>query len=174
MYRNLKPSHKNRGIRSISELVGGVLAPILARRAGMTLDLLRAWPDLVGSPFGTTTRPEKIVWPRRVSDDDPFEPATLVIACDSSQAVFVQHETGEILEKVNVFFGFNAISRLKIMQKPVELATGGPIPKVSPKLSADDEAYLAEIVNEVEDEDLRRSLRRIGEGILLKRKRQVM
>ena len=169
MNRNLSSLRKNKGARSISELAGNVLAPILARRAGMTLDLLGAWSDLIGEPFGTSTRPEKIAWPRRVADEDPFEPATLIVACDGAQAVFFQHESQLIIEKVNVFFGFNAIARLKIVQKPVSTGSN----RVEPAhrgLSAEDEAYLASIVEAVEDEALRATLRRIGKGILLKRK----
>ena len=52
-------------------------------------------------------------------EDDPFEPATLVIACEGFAALHVQHETGEIIGRVNAFLGFNAIGRIRIVQKPV-------------------------------------------------------
>ncbi|MCB1418612.1 MAG: DUF721 domain-containing protein, partial [Notoacmeibacter sp.] len=66
-----------------------------------------------------TSRPERIVWPRRASDDDPFEPATLVVACEGFAALALQHETNEVIARVNAFLGFAAIGRVKIVQKPV-------------------------------------------------------
>ena len=52
-------------------------------------------------------------------EDDPFEPAVLVIACEGVAALHLQHETGEIISRINAFFGFNAIGRIRIVQKPV-------------------------------------------------------
>ena len=34
-------------------------------------------------------------------------------------ALHLQHETGEIIDRVNAFLGFNAIGRIRIVQKPV-------------------------------------------------------
>jgi len=72
--------------RSVSEIIGKVLEPVLARRTGMTLDLIKAWPEIVGEEFRETTRPEKINWPRRAHEDDPFKPAVLVVACEYDTA----------------------------------------------------------------------------------------
>ena len=55
----------------------------------------------------------------RMHDDDPFEPAVLVVACEGAAALHLQHETGEIISRVNAFLGFSAIGRIRIVQKPV-------------------------------------------------------
>ena len=44
-----------------------------------------------------------------------FEPAALVIACEGAAALRLQHETGEIIERVNAFLGFGAIGRLELL-----------------------------------------------------------
>ena len=54
-----------------------------------------------------------------MQEDDPFQPATLIIACEGFAALHVQHETGEIIGRINSFLGFNAVGRIKIVQKPV-------------------------------------------------------
>jgi hypothetical protein len=148
----------------VAELAGKVLAPTVARRAGMTIDLIAAWPDIVGPPHGDYTQPEKIVWPRKASDDDPFQPGKLVVACDGARAVLFQHELGQCLERVNTFFGFDAIARIQIVQKPVRARPparrAGP-----PELDAKDSARLAEIVDGIEDEGLRQRLEKLGRGV---------
>ena len=151
--------------RSVSEIVGKVLEPVLARRTGMTLDLIKAWPDLVGEEFRKTTRPEKINWPRRAHEDDPFKPAILVVACENSAALFFQHEQAAILERVNVFFGFEAIGRITILQKAV-VKTKLDKKDKSAKVTKNDELRLAAILEEIDDPDLKETLAKLGRGVL--------
>ena len=156
---------KSFGPRSVSEIVGKVLEPVLARRTGMTLDLIKAWPDLVGEEFCKTTRPEKINWPRRAHEDDPFKPAILVVACENSAALFFQHEQPAILERVNIFFGFEAISRITILQKSV--VTAKPDKKNTPaKVTKTDEMRLATILEKIDDPDLKETLAKLGRGVI--------
>lgn len=165
---NKNPSRRRKRspvARPVSELVGTVLEPVLARRAGMTLDLLRAWPELAGEEFRHKTRPEKIDWPKRVHDDDPFQPATLVVACDSASALFFLHEQPAILERVNLFFGFQAIRRIRIVQKPVETAPASKTPDAM-KLSKEEEVRLSTMLEAIHDPDLKKTLSRLGRGIL--------
>lgn len=151
--------------RPVAELTALVLEPVLARRAGMRIDLLAAWSDIVGPLHAQYTRPEKINWPRRIGDDDPFEPGNLVVACDGARAVLFQHELGEVLSRLNVFFGFSAIARIKIVQKPVARLRE-PRRRTEPQLDAAGTKKLAVILEGVADEKLRQSLARLGRGVL--------
>jgi hypothetical protein len=102
-------------------------------------------------------------------DDDPFEPAVLVIACEGSAALHLQHETGEIIGRVNAFLGFSAVGRIRIVQKPVTPASNEPKP--APRaLSPDEKARLASTVGSIEDAGLRASLERLGATIVGTRK----
>ncbi|MEM9329870.1 MAG: DciA family protein [Pseudomonadota bacterium] len=156
---------KNASARSVSEALGGVLEPVISRRAGMTLDLIKVWPELVGSEFQATTKPLKINWPRRANEDDPFEPATLLVACETSSALFFQHELAPVVERVNVFFGFEAIARIQILQRPISNEPPKQVKNQS-SLSHEEEARLHETVESVEDEKLRETLEKLGRGVL--------
>lgn len=155
------------GPRPVAELAGKVLEPVIARRAGMTVDLVASWQDIVGPPHGDYTRPEKIMWPRRASDDDPFEPGTLVVACDGARAVLFQHELDQCAERVNAFFGFRAIARIRIVQKPV-LHRPPPRRHELPEPAPREKARLAAILDRIEDDGLRRRLERLGRGVFAK------
>ncbi len=158
---------KRLGPRSVADIIGKVMEPVLARRTGMTLDLIKAWPQLVSEEFAKTTRPEKIDWPRRAHEDDPFEPATLVVACESASALFFQHEQGPILERVNVFFGFQAIKRMRIVQKPV-LQNDGKKKAPAKILSEEEKLRLQTLVEDIDDPELKKILENLGAGILSK------
>ena len=109
----------------VSDLASEILDPMLRKRAGISIGLVQSWDEIAGPRLAGHTRPEKIVWPRRMQEDDPFQPATLIIACEGFAALQVQHETGEIIGRINSFLGFNAIGRIKIVQKPVR-SSGRP------------------------------------------------
>ncbi len=163
--KSIKKRGKSFGPRSVSEIVGKVLEPVLARRTGMTLDLIKSWPELVGEEFRETTRPEKINWPRRAHEDDPFKPAVLVVACENSAALFFQHEQAAIIERVNVFFGFEAINRIQILQKSVLSKMPQTTEKTAP-VSRHDEVRLAAILDEIDDPELKETLLKLGRGVI--------
>ena len=135
-----------RGPQQISELVSGVLDPLMQQRAGMTMQLVMAWEEIAGHIHADYTRPEKLEWPRQISDDDPFQPATLRIACEGARSIYLQHETGMIIERVNSFFGFNAIDRIKIVQKSIQ-NTEKPRRQPRAKLDPQQQKRLSDLVN---------------------------
>jgi hypothetical protein len=153
----------------VSDVATGVLDPLLRRRAGMSLGLVQSWEEIAGTRLAALTRPEKIQWPRRLHEDDPFQPATLVIACEGAAALHVQHETGEIIARANAFLGFNAIGRVRIVQKPL---TANATKRAQPPrpLSGAEAARLSGVVGKIEDDGLRASLERLGATILGQRK----
>lgn len=149
----------------VSDLASEILDPVLRRRAGVSIGLVQSWDEIVGPRLAGRTRPEKIQWPRRMTDDDPFEPATLVIACEGAAALHLQHETGEVVGRVNSFLGFPAIGRIRIVQKPVRPAPARMRPALRPLTQAE-KAGLAETVGGVEDNGLREALEKLGASIL--------
>lgn len=149
----------------VSDLVSSILDPILRKRAGISIGLVQSWDEIAGPRLAAHSRPEKIQWPRRLHEDDPFQPAVLVIACEGMAALHLQHETSEIIGRVNAFLGFAAIGRIRIVQKP--LTTTATVPKPRPRpLSEAQKARLAGTVGQIEDEGLRASLERLGATIL--------
>ncbi len=151
--------------RPVSDLATEILDPVLRKRAGISIGLVQSWEEIVGPRLADRTRPEKIVWPRRLDDDDPFEPALLVIACEGAAALHVQHETNEIVSRVNAFLGFAAVGRIRIAQKPVHVGSDKLRPRLRP-LSELEKKRVAGTVAKIEDDGLRAALERLGTTIL--------
>ncbi len=154
---------QRKGFRPLADPAAGILDPVLRKRAGITIELVQAWDEVVGPALGELSRPLKLIWPRRAREDDPFQPATLVIACQGFTAMRVQHETGEIISRVNAFLGFAAVGRIKIEQKPVEQ----PVAKrrALPPVDAETAKKISRSVEPIEDEGLREALERLGQSI---------
>ena len=128
------------------------------------MDLIASWDEIVGDLHAEKSRPEKLVWPRQANDDDPFEPATLVLACESGHAMYLQHDSATVIERVNTYFGFAAVARLKLLQKPISNILKPDHPANQP-LNNDEAGRLDKILSTVEDPKLRQSLEKMGRGV---------
>lgn len=156
-------SFEKRGSQAIGQLAEKILDPVLARRLGINSALLGAWDEIVGADLAADTRPLKVRWQRRVSEDERYRPAVLVVACEPARALFLQHGTSEILARINAFFGYEAIGGIRIEQRPVR---GRPDPPPPRPLSQEQGRRLDRMVTGVADDGLREALRRLGAGIM--------
>ena len=86
------------------------------------------------------------------------------MACESSSAIFLQHESDAVLEKVNTFFGFAAVGRMRIVQKPVSPASVDE-DRIPAALGEDAIDQIRQIVKVVEDPALRQKLEALGREI---------
>ncbi|MBZ9600294.1 DUF721 domain-containing protein [Phyllobacterium chamaecytisi] len=159
----MSDDRSKKGFRPLADPAAGILDPVLRKRAGITIELVQAWEEVVGPALGAQSRPLKLLWPRRAHENDPFQPATLVVACQGFTAMRIQHETGEIISRVNAFLGFAAVGRIKIEQKPVEQ----PVTKrrTLPPVDAATADKISRSVEPIEDDGLREALQRLGQSI---------
>lgn len=160
--------HQGGNPRPVGDLVGRVVDPLLRKRAGISLMLLQSWEEIAGPRLAAVTRPEKIAWPRRLSEDDPFRAGQLIVACEAVAAMRLQHESGELIGRVNALLGFEAIDRLRIVQKPV--AAAAPARPQPRRLTAEEEQALQRRTGAVDDEGLRTALERLGRSVLAAKK----
>jgi hypothetical protein len=147
----------------LAEVVAGVLAPVSERRGFAVADLAAAWQEVIGPRYADCTYPEKIDWPR-AGDTDAG--GVLKVCVEGPRAVLLQHELGQVMQRVNAFLGYAAIGRIRIVQ--------GSIPRRKPQRRAlpppADEARVAGAVSAVGDDALREALARLGRGIFVERK----
>ncbi|MCX5497481.1 DciA family protein [Kaistia dalseonensis] len=152
----------NRGPNLIGAYINAVIEPVCAKRGFATADLIAAWADIVGPRYAEATQPEKLAWPRR-DHANAAKGATLVIRVDAGMAIYLQHETALILERVNGFLGFGAVAKLKIVQGPV--AAPKPRQPAPRPISRAAEAAINHATATVESDGLRAALERLGRGV---------
>ncbi|PRX02612.1 UNVERIFIED_ORG: hypothetical protein BCL66_12710 [Martelella mediterranea] len=167
----MRPS-RPRNASQIADVANSLIDPILARRSGISTALLGAWDEIAGETYADFSRPEKITWPKRPSEseDGGFRPGCLTIACEGARVLFLTHAQGELIHRVNGFFGFSAIDRIKVVQKPVQPPGGHrkKPPELSPAEARDLEARLAGI----ESEKLRAAIMRLGAGVMSEKRQK--
>lgn len=164
--------NRRRGAAPLAELANGIIDPVLARRAGITTALLGSWDEIAGERFADCTRPEKIAWPRRGDPGDigGYRPGVLTIACEGARALFLSHAQGELIARINGFFGYHAIGQIKIVQKPVSRHV--PHRRAPPKLMGAAAAKLDGMLEGIESDRLRAAISRLGTAVMSEKKRR--
>jgi hypothetical protein len=164
---------QRKGAMQIAEAANRLMDPVLQRKAGINTALLGSWDEIAGADFADCSRPEKITWPRRNSemsgDAGGMEPGVLTIACEGARALFLAHAQGELIQRINGFFGFPAIRQIRIVQKPV-MPHARPRKRLRP-LSAGEKSHLDELTSGIESEPLKAAVERLGKAVYGSRKR---
>lgn len=135
-----------------------ILSPLVRKRGFATSEILTQWPTIVGQEFADISQPEQVKWDKG-KETDEFRPGTLVVRVSGASGLILQHQAALIIQKVNGYFGFPAVSRLQIVQKPFCSADVQENVARIPGIVADEE------VSDIEQEGLRKALKRLGEAV---------
>jgi len=146
--------------RPLAELLGATLNDVMKAQGFASTEIISRWTDIVGVEIAAHSEPLKISWPRAIGDAPP-EPATLVLRVEGPAALEIQHLSAVILERVNRFFGWQAIGRLAIRQAPIRRREQPRRREPDPAIAA----RIAETLPDVESDDLRQALARLGAAI---------
>ena len=125
--RPRKPAAKGvKGPRTYERPRGGAAKPIadLMPQIGRTAfrrfgfvqsSVVSRWPEIVGEAHAKVCAPEMIRFPPGEKSDGIME---LVVT--PAHAPLIQHVIPEIMERVNRFFGYRAVARIKLRQGAVK------------------------------------------------------
>lgn len=160
-----KPKPAN--FTDVGQLTASLLAPMLKKRVGINIELISHWTEIVGRDIADQCQPVKIIWPKRISEFDDFKPACLVIACDGFAALKLSHQSAEFISRINAFFGYKAIDRIKIKQQPVSQPVQS-LPSLKPVISKELNRKIGEMTKDIDDSALRRSLQELAECVMAK------
>jgi len=138
-----------------------IVQPVFKSRGLMEGRILTHWSQIVGEKLAALALPEKITFARGAR-----EGGTLHLSVTSSGAMFLQYAQDLILEQVNTFFGYKAVSKVRMTHGLIPVAAGGsPAPPEKP-LSTEKKEALEAHTQAVVDPELKELLQRLGRGIV--------
>src|SRR5262245_7647315 len=103
MNKSFQPSAKR-----LSALNGKPLADAFRRQGFGSRAIVTRWAEIAGPEIYAHSEPVRMQWPRQSGTNDT-EPGTLVLRVEGPAAVEIQHLSGLVIERVNRFFGWQAI-----------------------------------------------------------------
>ena len=144
------------GLRRLPDLITRVLEPAARRRGLAEAKLPSEWPTIVGPALAARCHPMRLS--RRT--DRPG--GILLLHVAGAAALELQHSEPQILERINGFFGFDAVSGLRLIQAPLPRSSPRPVAPVKRSVSDAQEIELAQAVRDIRDPDLRAALQGLG------------
>ncbi len=114
---NVRPFERPRGggAKPVGDLMPQVGRTAFRRYGFVQSSVVTRWPEIVGPEHAKVCAPEAIRFPPGERSDGVLQ---LVVA--PAHAPIIQHVIPEIIERTNRFFGYRAISKVKMRQGPVQ------------------------------------------------------
>ena len=163
-----KPVRRDgRGFRRVSASAREPLSLAASRYGFAAADLLSRWPEAAGERFAAVCRPVRVSYGRSRGLG-----ATLTIETEGPHAVEIEMQAPLLLERINAFYGYRAITKLSIMQtggadtRPgfaeVQAAWAGPVEETAACDSAEAGRRARAAAESAASPALRAALTRVG------------
>jgi hypothetical protein len=160
-----------KGAQPLQALVDGCLEPSLRAKGFASSAIHLHWAEIVGNALAPWSEPITLKWPvtpAGANQSLPKAGAILTVKVEGAFALDVQHQTPQIIEKVNGFFGWRCVERIAIKQGPIR-KLAPPAPKRRKELTVAASKNLDAILETIEDPTLKATLARLGVGVMTRR-----
>jgi hypothetical protein len=128
-----KPYRRPRGgeARAVSDLMPEIGRAAFRRFGFVQSSVVSRWDEIVGARYAAVSAPESIRFPMGKKAD-----GTLELVVEGAHATMMQHVIPEIIARVNRFFGYSAVAKVKMRQgtvsKPANIRTASAAPMLKP------------------------------------------
>ncbi len=107
------PWKKKKQIPTVATLARPILDSFLRKKMGFGQEFIASWEHIVGQNYSRTSYPLKIIW--APVKQNIIQSSTLVVASmTGGTQLYLQHNSREILLRANMFFGYSALTKLKV------------------------------------------------------------
>ncbi len=145
--------------RSVAELMPEVGRTAFRRFGFIQSSVVTRWPEIVGVKHARVCSPEAIRFPPGEKSGGILE---LVVV--PAHAPLISHVTPEIIERVNRFFGYSAVARVKLRQGVVKPPAEDRLPSAPPSLKPIP-VELGDSLRDIGDPELRAVLESLARSL---------
>lgn len=165
----LKENHTLDDLTQVNKTVLPLAKQLLGLNGMMEIELLANWRDIVGETLAQYSLPQKIRFNKNERSNGLIE----LVVLSGAFALEIKQREKQILEKINTYFGYSAVSKLKIIQNSSPenfLLKKKPIDNVKNFLvSETEQTYITELVKDIHSDKLRETLNNLGKAVLGKK-----
>lgn len=145
-------------MRTIGRSLYKILKPLAQKSGFADGRIFSHWRQIVGQDMAQMARPQKL----------SNKTLTLSVS-NGAVAMEVQHQSMQLMERINSHFGFQAVSSIRTLQTYMELEPAPQKPAIKPDQGARTRA--AAQVENVKDDTLRDALSRLGSYVEMRHSR---
>ncbi|MBY0501231.1 MAG: DciA family protein [Alphaproteobacteria bacterium] len=133
--------------------------PVFKVRGLMEGKIITHWPQIVGEKFSRLALAEKITFPKGKRTE-----GTLHLSVTSSSSLLFHYAQDLILERVNTFFGYRALSKLHMSHGFAPSEDPRSNMPLSP-LSQEEKEWVMIQTQSIKDTELKICLKKLGEAV---------
>lgn len=127
--------------------------------------IVTQWREIIGEKMADHAQPLKIHY-RKAKRKGDRPSATLDIAASSAQASVLIMQKGLLLEKINHIFGEPLVTDIRFVHRTTEQSNTKLTKKTIQPLTQDEKNSLSNMLDAVEDDELKSRLSSMGEALL--------
>ena len=154
------------GLNNLTREVQKLTRPLLGQHGFTQVELISHWSDIMGQELAFGVKPVRLTFPAK----DRMNGVLYVRTAGGAFALLLEHQKGRIMDRVNTYFGYPAVSTLKIEQGGVRLPHEQESESEWP-LSEEELKPLLDKINTISDEQLRQKILEIGIKMLQNKKK---
>ncbi|MEL7469949.1 MAG: DciA family protein [Pseudomonadota bacterium] len=166
------PRRRGSGLRHASDTARATVSAVAGQKGFAEADVILRWADIAGQKLSHVCRPVRIQYGQNRNLG-----AALVLECNSALAPEIEHQAPRIIERINQFYGYRAVSRVRIVQASPSAPARAGFAEGQADFAGQDLTQSAQIsraaedlARNVEDEGLRAALTTMGAHILARSK----
>jgi len=152
--------------RAIADLMPDVGRTAFRRFGFVQSSVVTRWPEIVGARHADVCAPEAIRFPPGEKCD-----GTLQLVVRPAHAPLISHQLPEIMERVNRFFGYRAVAKVKLRQGEVQPRPQNVVPAEPPNVKPIP-IELGDSLRDIGDPELKAVLESLARSMFDKEKDQ--
>ncbi|MFN7709377.1 MAG: DUF721 domain-containing protein [Holosporales bacterium] len=132
--------------------------PLLAKEGYVYASLILDWRHIVGEQLAGQVRPKHVRFPPGKRNE-----GSLTLEVNPGAVLLVQHMESALIEKINTYYGYQALRRLHLIQVPFSNAAQNPkAPRAGAASPTATKKTFQPDVSDIQSPELREALQRLA------------
>jgi hypothetical protein len=152
------------GLKPLARLVADIATPICQRAGFSQASIILDWDKIVSPAFSQFCQAIKVIFPAHKKSQ-----GVLHVRVPSAMALAISYQTPQILERVNSYYGYQAIAKVTIHHGPLVVT---PVPlstrTIKEEINREQHAIVEAEVDVLPAGELKDALRSLGMRVLQK------
>ena len=145
---------------SLGTTVSRLTKPLFGRRGLADGTIAREWSQIVGPMIASHSQPDRITY----ENSDRINGLLHLRVDHSAMATELQHLEPQLLQRINGYFGFKAVTKMHFIHGPLVKAQISD-QSTATKHVPSQKPNVTEAVSDVTDKELRDALNRLGNAV---------
>ena len=142
---------------------------MLGKKAFAEADVICHWKDIAGEETARFSKPLKIDFKK----DERTKGTLWIEISGGAFALEIQSKSKMLINKVNTFFGYEAVSAIKMIQNPAVIEQENSSYNFEKTLvSQQEEIYINSLSKGLQNTELEKALQKLGQSIVINNKKK--